>query len=127
MTARDSDQRVDRFLQELAILEQTGDPDPITSCYHPEATAGSVQAGEQRGLAGVRKFWVDYRSGVGHALSRYRSIIVSPHKAALEWHTDLDGTDGYEGVTVLDFDSDLVTRSWAYFNPRAVNAPIHTS
>lgn len=113
---------VDRFTAALEHLENTGDAEPLVACYGDDSTAGNVLAPDSgRGRAGVERFWHEYARTFRTARSSYRSVVVGPTGAALEWVTRADGPHGpveYAGVTVLEITGDRVTRSMAYFDPR---------
>jgi len=106
----------------LDRLEAHGDSEDLVSLYRPEAEVGSVAAVEVlRGPDGARRFWSQYRATFGEMRTEYRSVVADSLTAALEWTTVAvvnDVTVRYDGVTVLGSDSDLVARSFAYFDTR---------
>ena len=120
-----SEQVARRFIDALWALEDTKDAGPLTALYAENALVGNVVAPEQyRGPDGAKKFWTEYRGTFDAARSEFRSVIASDGHAALEWTTKGTGFNGspleYSGVTILDIEGDKVTRSSAYFNPKAL-------
>ena len=76
---------------------------------------------EFRGPDGAREFWTRYRGAFGEIESTFRNEIESEARAALEWTSTGTMPDGdqfaYDGVTILEFDGEKVSRFHAYFNP----------
>ena len=76
------------------------------------------------GPDGARQFWTEYRGAFEVAKSEFQTIIVGTQGAAPEWTTTGTSLDGnpvhYTGVTLLEMDSDKITRSCAYFDPGAL-------
>ena len=120
-----SEQVARRFIDALWALEETKDARPLTALYAENALVGNVVAPEQyHGPEGAKKFWTEYRGTFDAAKSEFRSVIAADGHVALEWTTKGTGFNGspleYSGVTILDIEGDKVTRSSAYFNPKAL-------
>ncbi|MGI4789271.1 MAG: nuclear transport factor 2 family protein [Janthinobacterium lividum] len=118
-----------QFIEALRTLEETRDAEPLASLYAEAASVGNVIAPDQfHGQDGARQFWNEYRGTFDTAKSTFRSVIAGDGSAALEWQTEGTSFEGqpfkYSGVTILEIDSDQVTRSSAYFDPKALGRQI---
>ena len=116
---------VQRFIDALSTLEADGSADALAELYGPDASCGNTATETTfGGPEGARSFWSGYRETFGEVRSEFRNVVAGDGAAALEWKTTatLAGGDPveYEGVTVLEVDGDTITRSTAYFDPRAV-------
>ena len=115
-------QRTQRFIDALGSLEQNKDVEPLASLYGDDAEVGNVvSAHEFRGADGARDFWLRYRDSFGEIESTFRNVIENEDHAALEWTSHGTSADGagleYEGVSILEFDGDRITRFRAFFDP----------
>ena len=124
-----SAQVAQKFIDALHTLEETRDVEPIAALYAENAVAGNVLRPDQfHGPDGARHFWTEYRGTFNEAKSTFRNVIASHNRAALEWTTEGTSFDGkplhYAGVTVLEAEGDMVTRSTAYFNPTVLGEQI---
>ena len=120
-----SEQVAQAFIDALRALEETKDAGPLTALYAENASVGNVVAPDQyHGPDGAKKFWTEYRGTFEAAKSEFRNVIAGDGRAALEWTTKGTGFNGspleYSGVTILEIDGGKVTRSSAYFNPKAL-------
>ena len=117
----------ERFIDTLHTLEADRDADVLAALYADGAVAGNTATTRTfDGPEGAREFWTGYRDTFSEIRSEFRSVLADDESAALEWRSTgtLGGGDdvAYEGVTVLEFDGDRITRSTAYFDPRAIVA-----
>jgi ketosteroid isomerase-like protein len=114
----------ERFVRALRRLEDTGEPDDLTSLYANDAVAGNVlDPASHRGVDGVREFWRGYRRQFGRIQSTFRTVIGHDAAAALEWtsHGEVDGRPvEYRGVTVLELGDGTIRRSCAYYDPHSL-------
>ncbi len=115
----------DTFIAALRALEQDKDVEPLAALYADDAVAGNVIAPDRfAGKDGARRFWTEYRGTFQTVQSEFRNVIAASERAALEWTTTGTGFDGaavrYSGVTVLETANGQVTRSVAYFDPKAL-------
>ncbi len=118
-----------KFIEALRTLEETQDVEPLAALYTDNAATGNVIALDRfRGQQGAREFWAEYRGTFEAAKSTFRNVIVGDGSAALEWVTEGTSFDGqpfhYAGVTILEIEGDRVSRSSAYFDPRALGQQI---
>ncbi len=116
---------VQRFIDGLHHLEQTGDPEPLVATYAEESETSNVASDRvYQGRDGAREFWRRYRGSFGEMRSSFRNTIVSGDRAALEWETEGTGPAGdrfrYDGVSLLEMagegDGAAVTRFRAFFD-----------
>lgn len=117
-----SEQVANTFIEALRALEQNKDVEPLAVLYGEDAAVGNVQAPDRfRGPDGARKFWGEYRGTFQTLESKFRNVIAAEGRDALEWTTVGTAFDGssvtYSGVTILESDGGLLTRSCAYFDP----------
>jgi steroid delta-isomerase-like uncharacterized protein len=114
-----------RFIDALHTLESDRTPDALAALYADDATSGNVATTRTYdGPDGAGEFWTGYREAFGDIRSEFRNVVADEGAVLLEWTSTgtLAGGDGitYEGVTVLEVRDDRITRSTAYFDPRAV-------
>ena len=124
-----SEQTANRFIEALRTLETDKDVEPLAALYAEGASVGNVIAPDRfQGPEGARQFWTEYRGTFDRAESKFRSVIASEGRAALEWTTEgtsFEGAPfGYAGVTILEIEGDRITRSKAYFDPSALGRQI---
>lgn len=124
-----SEQLARTFIDALHTLEDSKDADPIAALYTEEAKVGNLLAPDHfSGPDGARTFWTEYRGTFETARSTFRNVIATEAGAALEWTTTGTGFEGsefkYSGVTLLEFSGGKVSRSSAYFDPKALGSQI---
>ncbi|XXF78033.1 nuclear transport factor 2 family protein [Myxococcaceae bacterium GXIMD 01537] len=118
-------ERAQRFAQALTRLEEDGDVEPLVSLFADDARLSNVASPRDfTGKAGARQFWTEYRATLGQVRSTFRNMIESGDRVALEWQTQGMARSGaavaYEGVSIIEWDGDLVRRFYAYFDPHAL-------
>lgn len=129
-----SEALVQRFIDGLRHLEQTGDPEPLVATYAEHSETSNVVADRVfAGRDGARDFWRRYRGTFKEITSSFRNTIVAGDRAALEWRTD--GTDpddhpfGYDGVSILelagDGEEEGITRFRAFFDSVHLGRQLH--
>lgn len=111
-----------KFIEALGRLEAERDLETISSLFGDDAEIGNVVIADNKtGAVGAREFWQHYRDNFGEIKSIFRNQIVTDKTAALEWQSEGTSADGkrfsYEGVSVLEFDGDKISRFHAYFDP----------
>ena len=114
-----------RFIDALHTLESDRTADALAGLYAQDATSGNIATTRTyEGPDGAREFWTGYREAFGEIRSEFRNVVAGDGAAMLEWQSTgtLAGGDevAYEGVTVLETSGDRITRSTAYFDPRAI-------
>lgn len=114
------------FIDALRTLESERDPEPIAALYADDAEAGNTAIDRRfTGQDGAREFWSHYRDAFDTIESSFRNVVESDGVTVLEWTSKATMPDGseldYEGVTLYETDGDRITRSTAYFDPRALN------
>lgn len=111
------------FIDALHELEQSGDPAALVARYADDCEVGNITAtGSFQGQDGARQFWSEHRLLFDELESKFRNVIADNERAALEWKIEGRAAGGgdvaFSGVTLLEFEGDLVKRSMAYFDPR---------
>ncbi len=124
-----SEQVAKNFIEALRTLEDGKDVEPLAALYADDAAIGNVIAPDRfQGRQGAREFWSEYRGTFDAATSTFRNVIAGDGRAALEWTTEGTSFEGqpfqYAGVTILEITGDRVTRSAAYFDPKALGRQI---
>jgi ketosteroid isomerase-like protein len=112
----------EKFIEALRRLESERELEPIVSLFADDCELGNIVTSEVfHGREGAREFWTSYRDTFGGMESKFRNRIVTEGRAALEWVTEATGPDGrpvaYEGVSILEFGGDRISRFKAYFDP----------
>ena len=116
----------DQFISALRALEADRDVEPLAALYADDAVSGNVATTRTfDGPDGAREFWTGYRDAFDTIASEFRGTFASDDGFALEWVSTgtLSGGEEveYEGVTVCHVSGeDRITRSTAYFDPRAL-------
>ncbi len=124
-----SEEVAKKFIGALRTLEDSKDVEPLAALYAEDAAVGNVIAPDRfHGQDGAREFWTEYRGTFETAKSTFRNVIAGDGGAALEWTTEGTSFEGqpfqYAGVTILETEGDRVTRSSAYFDPKALGRQI---
>lgn len=124
-----SEEVAKKFIEALRTLEDGKDVEPLAALYTDEAVVGNLIAPEKfHGQDGAREFWTEYRGTFGTAKSTFRNVIAGDGSAALEWTTEGASFEGqpftYAGVTILEIEGGRVTRSSAYFDPKALGRQV---
>ena len=121
-----SEELTERFIAELSRVESGGDVAGIADLFSPECEVGNnTLTAPLKGQDGAREFWENYRKSLGKIRSEFRNKIVSDDRAALEWTTKGDNDEiNYEGVSILEFEGEKISRFFAYFNPAKVGTQL---
>ena len=115
------DDRTTAFIGALRALEDRNDVEPLVRLHTGDAEVGNVVSPRTfSGPDGAREFWTTYRQTLGEITSTFRTIVVAGDRAALEWTTAGVSPNGhrieYDGVSVIEFAGDRVSRFRAYFD-----------
>ncbi|HXH69347.1 MAG TPA: nuclear transport factor 2 family protein [Pyrinomonadaceae bacterium] len=114
------------FIDALHKLEANRDLDTICGLFSENCEIGNVVT-EDKDI-GAREFWTSYRGSFDKVKSTFRSEIFADGAASLEWKTTGTNSEGhefeYEGVSVLEIESDKITRFHAYFDPNKLGKQI---
>ncbi len=114
------------FIDALNKLESDRDLETICSLFSEKCEIGNVVTDDKN--IGVREFWNSYRETFDEVHSTFRNEIITDGVTALEWTTRGTNSDGhefkYDGVSILEFASDRITRFHAYFNPNKLGKQI---
>ena len=126
-----SERVAERFVEALAKLEGERDVETISALFADESEIGNVVSPEKfYGREGAREFWgAKYRDRFGEVKSTFRNVIRTGTNVALEWTTQGTASDGtpvrYPGVSILETDSQLITRFCAYFDGGQARTPVN--
>jgi steroid delta-isomerase-like uncharacterized protein len=119
----------DRFIEALWKLEEDRDVEALVEIHTEDCEVGNVAVSRIfSGHKGLREFWTSYRNTFDEMKSEFRNVFADDAgRAALEWSTE--GTSNgnrvsYEGVSILEIESDKVSRFRAYFDPRRLTEQI---
>lgn len=115
----------DAFITALRTLERDRDAEPLAALYADDATCGNTATTRTfTGPDGAREFWTGYRETFDTIESDFRIAVEDEDAIALEWVSTGTLAGGeevrYEGTTIVAVAGDKVTRSTAYFDPRAI-------
>ena len=119
----------EKFIDALNDLEANKNVEGIVKMFADDCETGNVAlTATMHGTDGAREFWTDYRNTFGEVKSAFKNKIISENVSALEWTTVGLSSEGheinYEGVSILEFDGDKITRFFAYFNPAKLGRQI---
>ena len=120
-----SQERAKRFIDALAQLEEKGDVEPLARLHAEDAeVSNAVTERTFAGPDGARAFWREYKGILTTAKSTFRNVITAGDRVALEWETQGTAHNGapinYEGVSIVEWDGEHITRFYAYFNPQVL-------
>jgi hypothetical protein len=111
----------EKFIEALRELEENRDVEKIAALFAETAEVNNVVTIDNSHDLSPREFWQKYRDNFGEVSSEFSNKIYGETSAALEWTTTGTGVGGeeveYEGVSILEFEGDKITRFFAYFNP----------
>lgn len=118
--------RAQRFVQALTQLEESGELEPLLALFAEDAQVSNVVALRTfHGRDGARQFWTEYKRTLQGVRSTFRNLIEAGDRVALEWESRGTAHNGaaidYEGVSILEWDGDHISRFYAYFDPRALS------
>ena len=119
----------DRFIEALWKLEEDRDVEALVEIHTEDCEVGNVAVSRIfSGHEGLREFWTSYRNTFDEMKSEFRNVFADDAgRAALEWSTEgtfNDNRVSYEGVSILEIESDKVSRFRAYFDPRRLTEQI---
>jgi ketosteroid isomerase-like protein len=117
--------RARRFVEALTKLEESGDFEPLLSLFGEDAQVSNVASRRTfQGRDGARDFWREYKGMLRQVKSTFRNMIESGDRVALEWESRGTAHNGaavdYEGVSIIEWDGDHISRFYAYFDPRVL-------
>jgi ketosteroid isomerase-like protein len=118
-------ERAQRFVDALLKLEEHGDFEPLLSLFSEDAQVSNVASRRTfHGRDGAQQFWREYKGMLGQVKSTFRNMIESGDRVALEWESSGTAHNGaavdYEGVSIIEWDGDRISRFYAYFDPRVL-------
>jgi ketosteroid isomerase-like protein len=118
-----------KFVEALGKLEAERDLETISSLFGDDSEIGNVVTSDNKNVSGgAREFWQSYRANFDEIKSTFRNQIITGSTAALEWQSEGTSSDGsrfsYEGVSILEFDGDKISRFHAYFDPNKLGRQI---
>jgi ketosteroid isomerase-like protein len=118
-------ERAQRFMDALGKLEETGDAEALLALFADDAQVSNLASPRVfSGREGARQFWREYKATLHKVRSTFRNVIAAGDRTALEWETQGTAHNGaavaYEGVSILEWDGDKVSRFFAYFDPHAL-------
>ncbi|MCY1083142.1 nuclear transport factor 2 family protein [Archangium lansingense] len=118
-------ERAQRFVDALARLEENGDVEPLLELFGDDAQVSNVAARRTfHGKDGARYFWREYKGMLRQVKSTFRNMIEAGDRVALEWESSGTAHNGaavdYEGVSIIEWDGERISRFYAYFDPRVL-------
>jgi ketosteroid isomerase-like protein len=118
-------ERAQRFVDALAKLEENGDFEPLLALFGEGSQVSNVASRRtHHGRDGARDFWREYKGMLRQVKSTFRNMIESGDRVALEWESSGTAHNGaavdYEGVSIIEWDGDRISRFYAYFDPRVL-------
>jgi len=115
-----------KFIDALGKLESDRDLETICALFSEDCEVGNVVTDDKN--IGAKEFWNSYRETFDKVHSTFRNEIIADDVTALEWTTSGTNSDGhefeYDGVSILEFDGERITRFHAYFNPNKLGKQI---
>jgi len=118
-------ERAQRFVDALTRLEENGDVEPLLELFSEDAQVSNVASRRTfHGRDGARDFWREYKGMLRQVKSTFRNMIEAGDRVALEWESSGTAHNGaavdYEGVSIIEWDGDRISRFYAYFDPRVL-------
>jgi hypothetical protein len=116
-----SQEITEKFIEALHELEESRKVEKIAALFAEDAEINNVVTVENSHDLNAEEFWTKYRDNFGDVSSKFSNKIYGEDNAALEWRTIGTNFHGspveYEGVSILEFDGDRITRFFAFFDP----------
>ena len=118
-------ERAQRFMDALGKLEERGEPEDLLALFSDDAQVSNLASPRVfSGREGARAFWREYKTTLQQVRSTFRNVIAAGDRTALEWETQGTAHNGaavaYEGVSILEWDGERISRFFAYFDPHAL-------
>jgi ketosteroid isomerase-like protein len=118
-------ERAQRFVDALSKLEESGDVEPLLELFSDDAQVSNVASHRTlEGKDGARQFWREYKGMLRQVKSTFRNMIEAGDRVALEWESSGTAHNGaavdYEGVSIIEWDGERISRFYAYFDPRVL-------
>ncbi|QRN97887.1 nuclear transport factor 2 family protein [Archangium violaceum] len=118
-------ERAQRFVDALARLEESGELESLLELFGDDAQVSNVASRRTfHGKEGAREFWREYKGMLRRVKSTFRNMIEAGDRVALEWESSGTAHNGaavdYEGVSIIEWDGDRISRFYAYFDPRVL-------
>lgn len=118
-------ERAQRFVEALTQLEETGEMEALLALFGEDSQVSNVVSHRTfHGRDGARDFWTEYKGMLQQVTSTFRNMIESGDRVALEWESSGTAHNGaavsYEGVSIIEWDGELISRFYAYFDPRVL-------
>jgi ketosteroid isomerase-like protein len=118
-------ERAQRFVDALARLEESGDLEALVELFSDDAQVSNVASRRTvYGKDGARQFWREYKGMLRQVKSTFRNMIEAGDRVALEWESSGTAHNGaavdYEGVSIIEWDGESISRFYAYFDPRVL-------
>jgi ketosteroid isomerase-like protein len=118
-------ERARRFVDALTRLEEAGEMDALLALFGEDAQVSNVVSHRTfHGQDGARDFWTEYKGMLRQVTSTFRNMIESGDRVALEWESNGTAHNGaavsYEGVSIIEWEGDRISRFYAYFDPRVL-------
>ncbi|OJH36418.1 nuclear transport factor 2 family protein [Cystobacter ferrugineus] len=118
-------ERARRFVDALTRLEETGEMEALLALFGEDAQVSNVVSQRTfHGRDGARDFWREYKGLLRQVKSTFRNMIESGDRVALEWESNGTAHNGaavsYEGVSIIEWDGERISRFYAYFDPRVL-------
>ncbi|MDC0712220.1 nuclear transport factor 2 family protein [Stigmatella sp. ncwal1] len=115
-------ERAQRFVDALTQLEERGELETLVSLFAEDAQVSNAASSHRfLGPEGARLFWQHYKGTLKQVKSTFRNMIESGDRVALEWESKGTAHNGmavsYEGVSIIEWDGDRISRFYAYFDP----------
>ncbi|WP_043428440.1 nuclear transport factor 2 family protein [Cystobacter fuscus] len=118
-------ERARRFADALTRLEETGEMEALLELFGEDAQVSNVASQRTfHGKDGAQDFWREYKGLLRQVKSTFRNMIESGDRVALEWESNGTAHNGavvnYEGVSIIEWDGERISRFYAYFDPRVL-------
>ena len=120
--------QAERFVRALEQVEESHSPDPLVQLFTDDAELLRLNSDEPyRGRMGARTFWNEYLSLFREIRSHFIKVMEYGNTVVLEWHAsgqfETGGPVQYRGVSVVEFQGDLVRRFRTYYDSAAFTQP----
>lgn len=99
--------------------------EPLLELFSEDAQVSNVASRRTfQGRDGARDFWREYKGMLHQVKSTFRNKIEAGDRVALEWESRGTAHNGaavdYEGVSIIEWDGERISRFYAYFDPRVL-------
>ena len=114
-----------QFIEALHDLENSeeSEADKISMLFAENAVLANaaleLSGKKVEGREAIHRFWIEYKSTLGQAHSKFYHVTTGQNAAGLFWTTEAEAGTHYHGATLLQFDeTGMISFFRGYYDTR---------